>query len=156
MQPRHNQPASSSSRASSPPSQAKPAAGRARKQTGAAPVSQPSATPPAPPPPAQAQKPAERPSAAPTPAPRPGEKSIEFKLRNPHAKSAFVAGSFNSWDLKRTPMRKEGDGEWKATVSLPPGRYEYRFIVDGQWISDPMAKESVHNTFGSTNSVIMV
>ena len=53
-------------------------------------------------------------------------------------------------------MRKEGDGEWKATVSLPPGRYEYRFIVDGHWVSDPAAKESVHNTFGSTNSVVTV
>ena len=88
--------------------------------------------------------------------PRHGEKSIEFRLRSPQAKSAFVAGSFNSWDLKRTPMRKEGDGEWKATVNLPPGRYEYRFIVDDQWISDPAAKESVHNTFGSTNSVVTV
>jgi 1,4-alpha-glucan branching enzyme len=127
-----------------------------RKQAGAASVSQPSATPSPPPAPTPAQRPAERPSTPPTSAPRQGEKSIEFKLRNPHAKSAFVAGSFNSWDLKRTPMRKESDGEWKATVSLAPGRYEYRFVVDGQWISDPMAKESVHNTFGSTNSVVTV
>ncbi len=85
-----------------------------------------------------------------------GEKSIEFKLRHPQAKSAFVAGSFNSWDMKRTPMRKEGDGEWRAAVSLPPGRYEYRFVVDGQWVSDPSAKESVSNTFGSSNSILVV
>src|SRR6516162_1474110 len=98
MQPRHNQPSSSSNRASSPPSPAKPAAGRVRKQAGAASVSQPSATPSPPPAPTPAQRPAERPSTPPTSAPRQGEKSIEFKLRNPHAKSAFVAGSFNSWD----------------------------------------------------------
>jgi 1,4-alpha-glucan branching enzyme len=105
--------------------------------------------------PTQAQRPPSTASAS-SSAPRHGEKSIEFRLRSPQAKSAFVAGSFNSWDLKRTPMRKEGDGEWRATVTLPPGRYEYRFIVDGQWLSDPTAKDSVHNTFGSTNSVLTV
>jgi hypothetical protein len=41
-------------------------------------------------------------------------------------------------------------------VWLPAGRYEYRFVVDGNWISDPCAKESVQNTFGSTNSVVVV
>jgi 1,4-alpha-glucan branching enzyme len=115
------------------------------------PAAEKSAAPPTP-----AQQPPSSIASASSSAPRHGEKSIEFRLRSPQAKSAFVAGSFNSWDLKRTPMRKEGDGEWKATVTLPPGRYEYRFIVDGQWLSDPSAKESVHNTFGSTNSVVTV
>jgi hypothetical protein len=53
-------------------------------------------------------------------------------------------------------MRKDGNGEWTVSVTLPPGRYEYRFVVDGQWLSDPSAKESVHNTFGGTNSVVVV
>jgi len=43
-----------------------------------------------------------------------------------------------------------------AKVWLPAGRYEYRFVVDGQWISDPRAKECVQNAFGSTNSVLVV
>jgi hypothetical protein len=53
-------------------------------------------------------------------------------------------------------MRKDSSGAWKVTVWLPPGRYEYRFVVDGQWHSDPKAKETVNNSFGSTNSVVMV
>ena len=53
-------------------------------------------------------------------------------------------------------MRPGSEGTWKATVWLPAGRYEYRFVVDGQWISDPSARESVQNTFGSTNSVLVV
>jgi hypothetical protein len=53
-------------------------------------------------------------------------------------------------------MRKDSGKVWKATVALPPGRYEYRFVVDGQWISDPNATESVGNNFGGTNSVIVV
>ena len=84
------------------------------------------------------------------------EQSVEFILKMPKAQSACVAGTFNDWDSKKTPMLKEGSAGWKATVPLTPGRYEYRFVVDGQWISDPNARESVKNQFGSTNSVIVV
>jgi 1,4-alpha-glucan branching enzyme len=87
---------------------------------------------------------------------RPVEKPVEFILNLPQARSAAVAGSFNDWDVSRTPMSPEPGGGWKATVWLPAGRYEYRFVVDGQWISDSSAKETVQNTFGSTNSVLVV
>jgi 1,4-alpha-glucan branching enzyme len=87
---------------------------------------------------------------------RPVEKPVEFVLHQPQARAAAVVGSFNDWDASRTPMSRELAGSWKATVWLPAGRYEYRFVVDGQWISDPNAKEHVQNTFGSTNSVRVV
>ncbi len=87
---------------------------------------------------------------------RPPEKPVDFVLNRPHAASVAVAGSFNNWDATRTPMRREPQGSWKATVWLPAGRYEYRFVVDGQWISDPSAKEHVQNAYGSTNSVLVV
>jgi 1,4-alpha-glucan branching enzyme len=94
---------------------------------------------------------------APRPAEKPSEKPIDFHLHMPGAKSAAVVGSFNGWDLKRNPLEKDGNDGWKATLWLPPGRYEYRFVVDaGQWCSDPGAKESVQNAFGSTNSVVVV
>ena len=82
---------------------------------------------------------------------------MEFRLNLPGVKSATVAGSFNGWDLQSTPLVKDNNGGWKTTVLLPPGRYEYRFVIDGaQWFSDPGAKESVPNQFGSTNSVVTV
>jgi 1,4-alpha-glucan branching enzyme len=87
---------------------------------------------------------------------RPVEKPVEFILNQPQARSAVVVGSFNDWDASRTPMSQEPGGSWKATVWLPAGRYEYRFVVDRQWMSDPNAKEHVQNTFGSTNSVLVV
>jgi 1,4-alpha-glucan branching enzyme len=87
---------------------------------------------------------------------RPNEKPVDFTLDLPQAKSVVVAGSFNQWDLKRTPMQKDKSGAWKTTVWLPPGRYEYRFHADGQWLSDPKAKESVGNSYGSSNSVVSV
>jgi 1,4-alpha-glucan branching enzyme len=88
---------------------------------------------------------------------QPPEKPVDFYLNLPGAKSAAVAGSFNGWDLSRTPLSKDPSGGWKATVWLPPGRYEYRFVIDGaQWFSDPHSKEVVPNNFGSTNSVVVV
>jgi len=88
---------------------------------------------------------------------RPVEKPVEFVLNMPQAKSAVVAGSFNNWDVKKTPLRREASGPWKTTLWLPPGRYEYRFVVDGaQWVTDPNAKESVQNGFGSSNSIVVV
>jgi 1,4-alpha-glucan branching enzyme len=78
---------------------------------------------------------------------------VEFKLSANGANSVSVAGSFNGWNAKKTPLRKDGDW-WTATVELPRGRYEYRFVVDGKWVSDPSAKESATNPFGGDNSVL--
>src|SRR5882724_8084243 len=68
----------------------------------------------------------------------------EFKLSAREANSVAVAGSFNNWNVKKTPLRKEGEC-WTTTLKLPRGRYEYRFVVDGKWMSDPSAKESAAN-----------
>ncbi len=87
---------------------------------------------------------------------RPVEKPVEFILHRPQSRSVAVVGTFNEWDVSRTPMKAGPDGTWKAAVWLPAGRYEYRFIADGEWISDPSARENVQNTFGSTNSVLVV
>jgi 1,4-alpha-glucan branching enzyme len=88
---------------------------------------------------------------------KPVQRSVEFRLNLPGAKSATVAGTFNGWDSSRTPLAKDPNGGWKTTILLAPGRYEYRFVIDGaQWYSDPGAKECVPNSFGSTNSVVVV
>jgi hypothetical protein len=80
---------------------------------------------------------------------------VEFKLIASEAKSVAVAGIFNGWDPKKTPLEEVG-GAWHAKVELPRGRYEYRFVIDGQWVTDPNARESVPNPFGSVNSVVSV
>ena len=88
---------------------------------------------------------------------RPAEKPVDFILNLPGVKSACVAGSFNDWSKEQAPLRKDSNGGWRTTVWLAPGRYEYRYIIDGaQWCSDPGAPESVPNGFGSTNSVVVV
>jgi hypothetical protein len=72
------------------------------------------------------------------------------------AKSVFVAGSFNEWKPDQTPLSPAGNGHWVGDLSIKPGRHEYLFVVDGQWLPDPNAKESVGNPFGGKNSVLVV
>jgi 1,4-alpha-glucan branching enzyme len=87
---------------------------------------------------------------------RPVEKPHDFVIQVPQAKSVTVAGNFNDWDPARTPLRKGARGNWKTTVWLPPGRYEYRFVVDGVWTDDPKAGHSVPNGFGAANAVVEI
>jgi len=81
---------------------------------------------------------------------------VSFQLVKPEAKSVAVAGSFNEWKPEATPLVSLGNGRWKGDLNVKPGRHEYLFVVDGQWLPDPNAKESVANPFGGTNSVLIV
>ena len=49
-----------------------------------------------------------------------------------------------------------GNDRWFGDLELRPGRHEYLFVVDGQWLPDPNARESVQNPFGGKNSVLIV
>lgn len=79
-----------------------------------------------------------------------------FTLIVPNAGKVAVTGSFNSWDKSGTPLKKDKGGKWTGGLNLKPGRYEYKFIVDGQWWTDPANKNKVRNSFGSENSVIEI
>jgi 1,4-alpha-glucan branching enzyme len=81
---------------------------------------------------------------------------IALQLVEPAAKHVYVAGSFNGWKPDSTPLAPLGNGRWKGDLNLGPGRHEYLFVVDGQWLPDPNAKESVQNPFGGRNSVLTV
>jgi 1,4-alpha-glucan branching enzyme len=72
------------------------------------------------------------------------------------ANEVCIAGSFNDWHPAVTPMICVGDGKWIIQLVLPPGRYAYRLVVDGQWLDDPAAKETVPNPLGGVNAVLVV
>ncbi len=55
----------------------------------------------------------------------------------PNAKQVCVAGTFNDWHTSATPLHHCGGGRWILDIPLKPGRYEFRFVVDGQWADDP-------------------
>ncbi len=68
-----------------------------------------------------------------------------------------VAGTFNDWDPKAAPMRQGADGTWHTTLTLPRGRHEYMFVVDGdQWVADPTAELSAPDDFGQANAILDV
>ena len=81
---------------------------------------------------------------------------IQFVLDAPQANRVSVAGDFNKWDMHTLSAKKSKDGTWKIKVSLPPGRYQYKFVVDGQWWNDPRCSMCVPDGFGSTNCVAVV
>jgi len=62
-------------------------------------------------------------------------------------------GDFNNWNAKKHPMKNIGNGMWNKSVVIPPGRYEYKFLVDKQWEEDPQNEQTCLNCFGTYNSV---
>ena len=92
--------------------------------------------------------------------PKASKKTL-FNCHGDGDQEAFLAGSFNDWDPTRTPMERQGDGSWQAELELAPGRYEYKFVVDGTWCCEPGRADAdcadcVPNPFGTMNRVIEV
>jgi 1,4-alpha-glucan branching enzyme len=81
---------------------------------------------------------------------------VELTCEAPKAETVFVAGDFNHWRARDLRLRRDAAGSWKVQVWLAPGRYEYRFIVDGEWQDDPHASARVPNAFGSSNCVLQI
>jgi 1,4-alpha-glucan branching enzyme len=76
-----------------------------------------------------------------------------FQITEPHASKVLLVGDFTDWQQHAIPMEKGPDGLWTAAVKLPPGSYNYLFIVDGQWCDDPQCSLRVPNPFGTYNMV---
>ncbi len=67
---------------------------------------------------------------------------IEFVYEAPNAKEVYLSGNFNNWDTRSMPMKKNKRGQWKATVQLYPGTYEYKYFADGAWAKDVKCEET--------------
>lgn len=80
----------------------------------------------------------------------------QFAFPAPTARYVSLAGDFNDWDTKASPMHKGPDGVWHLGVALKPGRYEYRFFADETWCNDPAAQEKAANSMGTENCVRIV
>ena len=86
-----------------------------------------------------------------------------FTCNAPTARAVFLAGTFNGWDPKATQMIKDAKGNWDVAVALPPGRHEFKFVVDDDWCCEPGCDglhqgcpKCVPNAFGSMNRLIEV
>ncbi|RLC11381.1 MAG: glycoside hydrolase [Deltaproteobacteria bacterium] len=79
---------------------------------------------------------------------------VTFSLEVPSAAEVILAGDFNNWNSKKHPMKNDGNGNWNKTVMLEPGKYEYKFLIDGNWKEDPGNQQTCSNHFGTLNSVL--
>ena len=71
------------------------------------------------------------------------------------ARQVFLAGTFNGWDPLATRMVKR-HGAFRKKMELASGEHQYKFVVDGEWRTDPAAMAQVPNDMGSMNSVVHV
>jgi glycosidase len=82
---------------------------------------------------------------------------FHFKPADPIKTDVFVAGTFNDWSGSRNPMTDpDGNGVYEATLFIPTGTYQYKFVVDGKWTTDVQAKAFADDGQGGKNSVIQV
>lgn len=81
--------------------------------------------------------------------------TVNFAVKPQGAsKKVMLAGDFNRW--QPVPMKKQSDGKFAATVSLVPGTYEYKFVIDDQWVVDPDNSVWAVNSYGTLNSVALI
>ena len=76
--------------------------------------------------------------------------TIFYLKNNINASKVFLSGNFNNWKENTNPMQKTDSG-WIAKINLKPGKYFYKFIVEGtRKLADEMAE--LERTMGKYNS----
>src|SRR5437867_5536657 len=88
-------------------------------------------------------------------APEVTSRGVMFTNEARHAAQVQLMGDFNDWNLDGSEMEPV-DGIWTKVVNLPPGRYRYRYIVDGRWQSDPLNGAVEPSPYGGLDSILVV
>ncbi len=84
----------------------------------------------------------------------PKKESVVFEYFDPSAQVVAVVGDFNQWSPEGKLMKRDAGGLWKVKVSLAPGTYQYKFVVNGErWEEDPLNLQRVMNEHGTFNSI---
>ncbi|MFC1515357.1 glycogen-binding domain-containing protein [Thermodesulfobacteriota bacterium] len=81
---------------------------------------------------------------------------VTFSLKAIDATEVILMGDFNRWNPKKHPMKRDENGVWEKAVIIPPGKYEYKFLVDGRWKEDPQNDQRCSNCYGTYNNVLNV
>ena len=84
------------------------------------------------------------------------KKKITFSLEAADAREVHLVGEFNDWKAGAHPMRNNGKGVWVRPLLLSEGLFEYKFLVDNQWVGDPQNERTCPNCFGTYNSVVNI
>ncbi len=84
------------------------------------------------------------------------KKGVEFFYEAPNAGTVSVAGEFNEWNTSANVMKLGDDGVWRIVIPLSPGSYMYKFVVDGNWVTDPDNPKQKDDGYGGMNSLVEV
>ncbi|MET2983966.1 hypothetical protein [Aureibaculum conchae] len=71
------------------------------------------------------------------------------------AEKVILSGTFNRWDEDNLKMEKTKGG-WKISLKLKPDTYQYKFIVDGNWMEDPKNAHKEYNEHHTFNSILTI
>ena len=87
-------------------------------------------------------------------------REVVVRFRDPGATDVRIAGDFNGWVPDkgvRSLIESEGQTRvWTKILQLPPGTYQYRYVVDGEWREDPDNPEVVATSYGGRSSILVV
>jgi len=82
---------------------------------------------------------------------------VKFQLSAASGSKVFIAASFNHWSPNKNALKYNASaGHYSCSVLLEPGRYEYKFVINGVWCVDPLCVEWAPNEHGSINSILNV
>lgn len=81
---------------------------------------------------------------------------VRIGIFRPEAREVAVAGSFNGWDPRETPLERDTLGDWSVELLLPRGEHRYRLVIDGEWVDDPAATRLEPNRWGGYDAVLSV
>ena len=99
-----------------------------------------------------------------------GKRKVKFIFDSPSSKTVYLAGQFNNWTYDKAKVsknetvnvvielaRNKQTGFWEKYVYLPPGKYQYKYVLDGQtWKYDQNTLEKTDDGYGGFNSIIVV
>ena len=84
-------------------------------------------------------------------------KKVDFFYTAPAGSHVSLAGSFNDWDPEADMMTFSAEsGTFTCSLMLPQGSYEYKMVVDDNWMLDESNPNFTANDFGTLNSVLTV
>ena len=82
-------------------------------------------------------------------------RQVTFSIHAPSAKEIYLVGDFNKWKIDKTwQLSRLNEERWEKRMDLIPGKYKYKFVVDGEWVMDSQNHEREANAFGTYDSII--
>ena len=85
------------------------------------------------------------------------DQPVVFEIEAPEDAVVQIAGDFTGWQPERLQLIREShETKWQTVKRLRSGRYQYKYLVNGQWTLDPANDQRRNNIYGSTNSVISI